>query len=112
MVPVTLRLRSQEAETMKATAAIIMAAFAIFNQSAHADGLPPRQATTAAITIVPDDGAADGVLNRQEGSRLRQHRSLHRLHPLARCRAAVRMAALLSARDGPPPTYWNGRNGQ
>ena len=28
---------------MKATA-IIMTAFAIFNQSAHADGLPPRQA--------------------------------------------------------------------
>jgi hypothetical protein len=35
---------------MKATA-IIMTAFAIFNQSAHADGLPPRQsiATTAAL---------------------------------------------------------------
>jgi hypothetical protein len=44
-VPVTLHLRSKEArsEPMKATT-IIMTAFAIFNQSAHADGLPPAQA--------------------------------------------------------------------
>src|SRR6476660_5536774 len=100
---------------MKATA-IIMTAFAILSQSAHADGLPPHQ---AAYPLPPPPQPSQSCLMTalQMGS-LTGRREVAYANTEA-CIAFTRSRGVVlpyewpryypPAGYGPPPPYWNGR---
>ena len=102
---------------MKATA-IIVTAFAIFSQSAHADGLPPHQAYPLPPPPQPSQSC---LMTALQMGYLTGRREVAYANTEA-CIAFTRSRGVVlpyewpryypPAGYGPPPPYWNGRNGQ